>query len=74
MKIKKCFLKLENHIIISNFAECMTGYNGLNCTAKCPYPTYGNSCQGLCLCSNDFCNMITGCYYNATHGTEPLKM
>lgn len=47
----------------------MTGYNGLNCTAKCPYPTYGHRCQGICTCSKELCGFQTGCYYGSTHGT-----
>lgn len=39
----------------------MPGYSGLNCTDKCPYPTYGNRCQENCDCSNDTCDLSTGC-------------
>uniref|UniRef100_A0A8W8JRT3 Tyrosine-protein kinase receptor Tie-1 n=1 Tax=Magallana gigas TaxID=29159 RepID=A0A8W8JRT3_MAGGI len=40
--------------------ECTPGYTGPNCTAQCPYPTYGFACQGFCNCSNDTCNMSWG--------------
>lgn len=39
----------------------MPGYFGLNCTNKCPYPSYGERCQGYCDCSNTTCNGSTGC-------------
>lgn len=39
----------------------MPGYIGLNCTTKCPYPWYGYRCQGYCDCSNDSCDISTGC-------------
>lgn len=40
---------------------CVTGYTGLNCTKKCPFPTYGKRCQNLCKCDKDQCDMSTGC-------------
>lgn len=40
---------------------CMTGYTGLNCTKKCPFPTYGKRCQKLCKCDKDQCDMSSGC-------------
>lgn len=43
------------------FSECMPGYTGLNCTTKCPYPTYGERCQGYCDCSNNACDVSFGC-------------
>lgn len=45
------------------FSECMPGYTGtgLNCTTKCPYPIYGVRCQGYCDCSNEMCDVSTGC-------------
>lgn len=39
----------------------MPGYSGINCTAACPYPTFGHNCQGLCDCDEDICNVSTGC-------------
>uniref|UniRef100_K1P6M1 Uncharacterized protein n=1 Tax=Magallana gigas TaxID=29159 RepID=K1P6M1_MAGGI len=39
----------------------MPGYSGLNCTTSCPYPLYGYRCQGYCDCSNDTCDISTGC-------------
>lgn len=39
----------------------MPGYIGQNCSTKCPYPSYGNRCQGYCDCNNDTCDVSTGC-------------
>lgn len=41
--------------------ECIPGYTGLNCTSICPYPTYGDRCQGYCDCTNDMCDVSMGC-------------
>lgn len=46
---------------ISFFLECLPGYIGLNCTIKCPYPTYGSRCKRFCECSNYTCDVSTGC-------------
>ena len=37
----------------------MLGYSGPNCTIPCPYPLYGERCQGDC--SSDRCDVSTGC-------------
>ncbi|XP_062597137.1 uncharacterized protein LOC134258600 [Saccostrea cucullata] len=50
--------KLEN----SECVECKTGYTGLKCEIKCPYPSYGSKCQQLCNCSETNCNSVSGCY------------
>lgn len=39
----------------------MPGYTRLNCSSKCPYPTYGRNCQGLCDCSEIQCDISRGC-------------
>lgn len=39
----------------------MPGYIGLNCSNKCPYPYYGEKCKQWCNCSNDTCDVSTGC-------------
>ena len=41
--------------------ECMTGYTGFNCTIRCPFPSYGDNCQGNCTCSKEDCDVSTGC-------------
>ncbi|XP_052690832.1 scavenger receptor class F member 1-like [Crassostrea angulata] len=47
--------------MINRCEQCMPGYSGLNCTTRCPYPFYGYRCQGNCDCSNDTCDVSTGC-------------
>lgn len=42
-------------------SKCQPGYIGLNCTRICPYPSYGERCQGYCECSNETCDISTGC-------------
>lgn len=41
--------------------ECMPGYIGLNCSDKCHFPFYGESCKKRCNCSNETCDVSTGC-------------
>ena len=41
--------------------ECKPGYAGPNCSFNCPYPLYGDGCQGECECSKDECDYVTGC-------------
>ncbi|XP_056014338.1 uncharacterized protein LOC125676081 isoform X2 [Ostrea edulis] len=40
---------------------CPQGYTRDTCDAKCPYPTYGVACQGVCACQRLLCNAVTGC-------------
>lgn len=35
----------------------MQGYTGADCTTQCPYPTYGDKCQGTLK------NFTTGGYF-----------
>lgn len=61
--------------ISKNICEkCMPGYVGLNCTSTCPHPTYGERCQGYCNCSNETCDVSTGCkeQYNTSIFTKSL--
>lgn len=58
--LKKNSLMLTKSYIYIDLV-CMAGYFGPNCTDKCPYPTYGERCQGYCDCSNTTCNVSTGC-------------
>ena len=44
-----------------NPLECSPGYTGPNCSIQCPYPTYGEKCQGYCDCDRDSCDFTTGC-------------
>ncbi|XP_061195766.1 uncharacterized protein LOC133203995 [Saccostrea echinata] len=41
--------------------ECPVGYMGLNCFMECRYPGYGKSCQEECNCSEELCDISTGC-------------
>nr|XP_022286422.1 multiple epidermal growth factor-like domains protein 10 isoform X2 [Crassostrea virginica] len=41
--------------------KCTPGYTGLNCTIRCPYPSYGENCQRKCNCSKEDCDVSTGC-------------
>ncbi|XP_078334363.1 laminin subunit alpha lam-3-like isoform X1 [Crassostrea virginica] len=41
--------------------KCTPGYTGLNCTIRCPYPSYGENCQRNCTCSKEDCDVSTGC-------------
>lgn len=48
------------------FIECMSGYTGLNCSDKCPYPSHGENCQGLCNCNKIQCDISRGCIYSTS--------
>lgn len=61
---KKHFISYSFNFFLK--LECTPGYTGPNCTAQCPYPTYGFACQGFCNCSNDTCNMSWGCISSTT--------
>lgn len=39
----------------------MPGYTGMNCSSKCPYPSFGRKCQELCNCSENQCDISRGC-------------
>ncbi|XP_062600200.1 uncharacterized protein LOC134261822 [Saccostrea cucullata] len=41
--------------------KCLPGYSGVNCSEPCPYPFYGDECQGKCDCDNYICDFSTGC-------------
>ncbi|XP_062587008.1 cell death abnormality protein 1-like [Saccostrea cucullata] len=41
--------------------KCLPGYSGDYCSQSCPYPFYGDECQGKCDCDNEACNVSTGC-------------
>ncbi|XP_062599153.1 platelet endothelial aggregation receptor 1-like [Saccostrea cucullata] len=46
--------------------KCLPGYIGINCSYKCPYPSYGEACQAKCDCEKDTCDVSTGCFYEKT--------
>ncbi|XP_062587074.1 uncharacterized protein LOC134248688 [Saccostrea cucullata] len=45
--------------------KCLPGYGGINCT-KCPFPFYGDKCQGHCQCSMELCHFSRGCSVPST--------
>lgn len=49
--------------------DCMPGYTGMNCSSKCPYPSYGRNCQGVCNCDSNQCDVSIGCK-NRTSGYD----
>lgn len=69
--ITRATLNKKKTLIITNshynfksvlcFPECLPGNVGLSCVTKCPYPTYGEKCQGTCDCSKDACDVSMGC-------------
>ncbi|XP_062599378.1 uncharacterized protein LOC134260867 [Saccostrea cucullata] len=46
---------------INDCIKCTDGFIGPNCVVSCPYPAYGFQCQKECECTEDFCNVTTGC-------------
>uniref|UniRef100_A0A8W8MCR8 Uncharacterized protein n=1 Tax=Magallana gigas TaxID=29159 RepID=A0A8W8MCR8_MAGGI len=73
----KTFDKSVNYLVIDGKLACCTGYKlnpernecilcdrgfrGKNCDTKCPYRTYGDSCQSLCNCNITYCDHVNGC-------------
>lgn len=43
------------------FIECVSGYIGVSCSLKCPYPSYGRKCQAICNWSEILCDISGGC-------------
>lgn len=66
-KSKETLLKSEisnyhtRSLILHDFVGCPTGYFGQNCSKPCVYPSFGERCQGECNCTDEMCNIITGC-------------
>lgn len=54
-------LTLTIHICFFDNIDCLPGYIGMNCSSKCPFPTYGIKCQEICNCSKEQCDVATGC-------------
>ena len=52
--------------ILRYFSECNDGFNGVNCSRMCIYPSYGLKCQSECACSNDSCHFAKGCLNEST--------
>lgn len=62
--------KLQNNIIQHNYvtiyyySEWLPGYFGINCSSRCVYPHYGQSCHSMCDCNVTDCDRVTGCQGN----------
>ena len=56
-----CILLNDTEWIIFILTECIQGYLGPDCALSCPYPSYGERCQGHCNCSNTSCDVSIGC-------------
>lgn len=54
-------LTLTMNICLFDNIECLPGYIGMNCSSKCPFPSYGTICQDTCNCSDEQCDVTTGC-------------
>lgn len=60
--ISNLYLQKQSYFNITfHIPACMPGYIGINCTSKCPYPTYGHGCQGFCDCNEVMCDVSNGC-------------
>lgn len=40
---------------------CPVGYFAKDCRISCPYPLYGEECQGKCKCQEKHCDFVLGC-------------
>ncbi|XP_062571861.1 uncharacterized protein LOC134233826, partial [Saccostrea cucullata] len=67
---KTCFNLIH---IYYYYLDCLPGYSGVNCSQSCPYPFYGDLCQGICDCDNETCDVSTGCKI-VTTGKKILKL
>lgn len=71
---KRCCDGYFWNLTINRCELCMPGYSGLNCTTRCPYPSYGYRCQGYCDCGNDTCDVSTGCRTITSAALDPLSI
>lgn len=46
-------------------SECLIGYEGMDCSEGCTFPSYGKDCQSTCNCDLNFCNYRIGCINDA---------
>ncbi|XP_056015923.1 uncharacterized protein LOC125675443 isoform X2 [Ostrea edulis] len=47
--------------------ECRAGYFGIDCSNKCPFPSYGKHCQQECQCNAELCDVSEGCVGQTSH-------
>lgn len=57
------YCSVQNNIYVA----CKKGYNGTNCKQKCPFPSYGLSCQRKCNCIDKVCDHVNGCMQPTTN-------
>ncbi|XP_052718550.1 protein draper-like isoform X2 [Crassostrea angulata] len=48
-------------VLMCSVQGCEVGFSGPNCSKPCQYPSFGQQCQEECNCTQDICNIITGC-------------
>nr|XP_034337851.1 multiple epidermal growth factor-like domains protein 10 isoform X2 [Crassostrea gigas] len=48
-------------VLMCSVQGCEVGFSGPNCSKPCQYPGFGQQCQEECNCTQDTCNIITGC-------------
>lgn len=48
--------------VCSVFVECAIGFFAKDCKLRCPYPSYGDGCQGNCNCQKTSCDYVFGCF------------
>ncbi|XP_062596751.1 multiple epidermal growth factor-like domains protein 10 [Saccostrea cucullata] len=51
---------------IKQCIKCLIGYLGTACDFKCPYPSFGDSCQERCSCNKTLCHFALGCTLDAS--------
>nr|XP_048767848.2 multiple epidermal growth factor-like domains protein 10 isoform X2 [Ostrea edulis] len=47
--------------MVRRVVACAIGYFGVDCTGRCPFPSFGKGCQLVCNCCEDQCNHEKGC-------------
>lgn len=52
----------KSNIFLSQlFRRCSSGYTGLDCQNRCPYPWFGDECKYKCNCLFLLCHHKIGC-------------
>ena len=60
------FLRIKLFRSDISLPGCQPGYHSSNCSELCPYPSYGDRCQGICDCDEISCDVSTGCWTPTT--------